>query len=134
MKIVFDQNTLEDWKNRDISAVFVWLKRAGCAGTEIEVIEAFDSEGLVDFPQESGIIVFMKLEEVEKIDNSILTKIKGKWICTNEKILSRCWCGSSFSFEKKEKIASIHKIAEMKEKFKKQDRGMSFWAKRENPL
>ena len=44
-------------------------------------------------------------------------KEKNRYIFSNEKILDRCGCGTSFSFEKKKVKIDLEKLKKLKENF-----------------
>ena len=60
------------------------------------------------------MVLFMKPEDVDRLDGGRLTKVDAKWIFSSEQIHSHCGCGSSFSFDKKvidsKKIKQLAKL------------------------
>jgi hypothetical protein len=74
------------------------------------------------------IDVYIPSEEKDKFDGAIITrsviadhtwKEKIRYIFSNPKVLDRCWCGSSFSFEKKVPKINLEKLRLLKDRFGK---------------
>ena len=116
-----DKNTIADFEKKWVQRVKVYFISGGCSGTKIDiVVDDFDinediekiSQEFLDpsLQQENGFQVFVEKKDFEKFQDATITRLvkadhtgeaKPRYIYSNEAILDRCGCGTSFSFEKK---------------------------------
>lgn len=112
--INIDRNTISDFKNREISNVKIFFYTSGCAGTKVWIEENPDFNDLELFENIEWINIYSSLEDIEKLRWGTITKVMWKFIFSSNVVKSRCGCGSSFSFEKKEKVLALHKLKDLK--------------------
>jgi Fe-S cluster assembly scaffold protein SufB len=106
MTLEFDTITVQDWKTRWIREVFVSFVLQGCEGTKIHVSEQriWETETVLEITERgvsTGLMAHVSEQDKQRLKWGRITHAKGKWIFTSPLVQSRCWCGSSFSFEDK---------------------------------
>lgn len=146
--IKIDKKTLVEFQKNGVKKIHVFFYDAGCSGTKVDIETEFDVEGLelvAVFPdlddewkpvnnpplEWEGIEVYIIPANKDKFDGAMVTKIreksdnphlqgvKDKYIFSNPKIEDRCWCGTSFSFEKKVPKINLEKLRLLKDRFGK---------------
>lgn len=113
MLIRLDKHTCADFLSQWVSDVNVDIITAGCAGMKISVVPRFDEDARVVSEKHNWICCWVMPELAAKLDGAQIAKAKGKYYLVSENIQSRCWCGTSFSFEKKAistNLAKIHRL------------------------
>ena len=90
--------------------VNVDIIQAGCAGSKIVVTPRTQSEDRVASEMHNGIRSWITPELIEKLDGAQIARAKGKYYLVSGHIQSRCGCGTSFSFEKKNVPVNLTKI------------------------
>lgn len=125
-----DKKTVLDLIERKVDKIFVYFYDAWCSWTKVSIKEDFDIT--TDLQKlnlsSSPFEVYVEKKDFEKFDWSIITKSvvadhtwkeKIRYIFSNKKVLDRCWCWTSFSFEKKKPKIDLEKLKHLREKFKK---------------
>lgn len=125
-----DKKTVLDFIERKIDKIFVYFYDAWCSWTKVSISENFDitnSLHKLDLSS-SPFEVYVEKKDLEKFDWAVITRTvvadhtwieKIRYIFSNEKILDRCGCWTSFSFEKKKPKIDLDKLKLLREKFKK---------------
>ncbi len=117
-----DQKILENFTSNDIKVFFY---NSGCEWTKINLTTEFDKTNLENISIH-GRNIYFEISDKQKLDwAKILKKIDtGNWHSNNHKYLfispkveSRCWCATSFSFEKK--LIDKNKLKTLQWLFKK---------------
>lgn len=125
-----DKKTVLDLIERKVEKIFVYFYDAWCSGTKVTISEDFDiTDNLEKLNLSSSPFeVYVEKKDLEKFDWAIITRTvvadhtwneKARFIFSNDKILDRCWCWTSFSFEKKKPKIDLEKLKFLREKFKK---------------
>lgn len=123
---IFLKHLQETWAKK----IKVFFYEAGCSGTKIDVaVDDFDTNDLMCIsPLQEGIKIYIEPKDEENLDGARITRVvkadhtgqeKIRYIFSNEKILERCGCGTSFSFEKKAPRIDLEKLQELRNNFKK---------------
>lgn len=102
-----EKNILDTFPTHDIK---VYFYASGCEWTKINLTSEFDIWTL-EYISLHGKNIYFENSDAQKLDGSKIFKKPDnatKWHQNNEKYLfvspkvqSRCWCATSFSFEKK---------------------------------
>ncbi len=130
-----DKKTIQTFLENDIKKIKVFFYEAGCSWTKVNISSDFEiTDELIHFVTLSlvewaeWIKVYIPLSEKEKFDWAIITrsvvadhtwKEKIRYIFSNPKVLDRCGCGTSFSFEKKVPKINLEKLRLLKDRFGK---------------
>lgn len=125
-----DKKTVLDLIERKVEKILVYFYDAWCSGTKVDIKEDFIVDDNLEKLElsSSPFFVYVEKKDKEKFDWAIITKTivadhtwkeKNRYIFSNDKVLDRCGCGSSFSFEKKAPQIDLNKLKLLREKFKK---------------
>lgn len=125
-----DKKTVLDLIERKVEKILVYFYDAWCSGTKVDIREDFIIDDSLEKLElnSSPFFVYVEKKDKEKFDWAIITKTivadhtwkeKNRYIFSNDKVLDRCDCGSSFSFEKKALQIDLNKLKLLREKFKK---------------
>jgi Fe-S cluster assembly iron-binding protein IscA len=132
--IKIDKKTLVEFQENGVNKIHVFFYEAGCSGTKVDIESDFEvSDELFQCTSfdEYGIDAYVKIQDREKFDWAMITKIreksdnphlqgvKNKYIFSNPKIEDRCGCGTSFAFEKKVPKIDLEKLRFLKDRFGK---------------
>ncbi len=127
MSIKLDKNTLEYFEKKWSINILVHFYDAGCSWTKVDITDDFKiSDDLVKI-ESTPFNIYVKWSEKEKLENASITRVvkadhswkeKVRYILSSEKIKDRCWCWSSFSFEKKKPKIDLEKLKSLKNNFK----------------
>ncbi len=124
-----DKNTVIDLINRKVSKIFIYFYDAWCSWLKLNITEEFeinDDLQKMDLST-SPFDVYVEKKDYDKFSWAIITKTvvadhtwkeKVRYIFSNKSVEDRCWCGSSFSFEKKKPKLNLDKLSELKKNFK----------------
>jgi Fe-S cluster assembly iron-binding protein IscA len=122
-----DKKTIADFEARWIQKIKIFFYDGGCSGTKVDIIED-DFESLTPTLSQMerakyGFDIYVEKADVEKFESASITRLvkadhtgeaKIRYIYTNEAILDRCGCGTSFSFEKKQPKINLAKLKTLK--------------------
>jgi Fe-S cluster assembly iron-binding protein IscA len=140
-----DKKTIADFETRKVQKIKVFFYNGGCSGTKVDIIEDnFEvDENLLKLPSsplhmrgkvpdvvgtEGSFDIYVEKQDSEKFEFATITRLvkadhtgeaKPRYIYTNEAILDRCGCGTSFSFEKKKPKINLEKLKTLKIDIKK---------------
>lgn len=127
-RILIDNNTLFDFKEKWVLNIKLYFYDAWCSWTKVDIEENPDISNLTYLEESNWINIYCDNQNKDKFDNCIITrtitsdhtwKNKTRYIFTSNKVKDRCWCWSSFSFEKKQLKIDLNKLKDMKFNFKK---------------
>ncbi len=113
MLIRLDKHTCAEFLAQWVTDVSVDIITAGCAGLKIKITPYDKTSQKVSAEEYLGIRCWIDPELAEKLDGAQIARARGKYYLVSENIQSRCWCGTSFSFEKKtisNNLAKIHRL------------------------
>lgn len=125
-----DKKTVLDLIERKVEKILVYFYDAWCSGTKVDIKEDFEVNSDLEKLDlsSSPFAVYVEIKDKDKFNWSIITKTvtadhtwkeKVRYIFSNEKVKDRCWCGSSFSFEKKQPKLNLENLKNLKNNFKK---------------
>jgi Fe-S cluster assembly iron-binding protein IscA len=125
-----DKKTIADLEARKIQKIKVFFYSGGCSGTKVDILEDnfMVDESLLKADIEYPFDIFIESKDREKFEFATITRLvkadhtgeaKPRYIYTNEAILDRCGCGTSFSFEKKKPKINLEKLKTLKIDIKK---------------
>ena len=129
MSNILDSKTISDLKEAGAQKVKLFFYDAGCSGTKVDMlIDDFEDVRLVCI-EEWDVNIYTEEKDREKFLWARITRVvkadhtgveQSRYIYSNEAVLDRCWCGTSFSFEKKKIVLDLEKLKDLKKfKFKK---------------
>lgn len=126
MSNILDSKTISDLKEKWVQKVKLFFYNAGCSGTKVDMlIDDFESDSLVCV-EPGDIQIYTEEQDTEKFQGARITRVvkadhtgeeQARYIYSNEAVLDRCGCGTSFSFEKKKVTIDLDKLKDLK-KFK----------------
>ena len=132
MAFKLDNKTVEFFEKLWLEKVKVFFYWAGCSWTKLSISKDFEiTDELIEISVDYWFKVFIDKKDKEKFENCTITMLKVeddnghdkgnkyKFIYTSEDVVDRCWCGSSFSFEKKKPKLNLEKLKELKNNYKK---------------
>lgn len=121
-----DKKFLEELESTWVQKIKVFFYEAGCSGKKVDIlIDDFEVDESLELLQLAlsplrgelergfvwvGIICYVPKTDIPHLENARITrtikadhtgKQKIRYILTSDQVQDRCWCGSSFSFEKK---------------------------------
>jgi len=131
-----DNKFLAELQASWVQKLKIFLYEAGCSWkkvwveTEFEVtddleISELGTGTLVPVP---GIQIYIPKTDIAHLENGRITKTvkadhtwkeKIRYIFTSDEIQDRCWCGTSFAFEKKKPRIDFDKLKNIKAVFSK---------------
>jgi hypothetical protein len=124
-----DKNTVIDLVDRKVEKILVFFYDAGCSWTKVNITENFEITDLHEkLDLNINFSVYVEKKDKDKFDWATITRTitsdhtweeKIRYIFSNDKVKDRCWCWSSFSFEKKQLKIDLNKLKDMKFNFKK---------------
>lgn len=113
MLIRLDRHLCAEFLERWIVDINVDIISSGCAGSKIAIAPRTTEDNRLSSDVHGGIRCWVVAELAEKIDGAQIARAQWKLYIVSKKIESRCGCGTSFSFEKKNvpvKLAKIHRL------------------------
>ncbi|MBP6981554.1 hypothetical protein KBB25_02160 [Candidatus Gracilibacteria bacterium] len=96
---IFDQKTIQDWKERNIREISLSVINKGCAGQKILVTEE-RNQFFIEQGSQDGITLWIDSEYKKFFEGARITHVGTKWIVASNEVNTRCGCGSSFSLKK----------------------------------
>lgn len=120
-----DKKTVLDLIERKVEKIFVYFYEAGCSWNKVDIKEDFEiTDDLEKLELSSSpFSVYVEKKDKQKFAWSIITrtvsadhtwKEKIRFIFSNDQVVDRCGCGSSFSFEKKSPKFDLSKLKDFK--------------------
>lgn len=132
--ITLDKNTIQHFAAQWTKKVKVFLYEAGCSGNKVDITDDFEvSDELTpvlsdeDIPS-IGFQIYLDTKDVDKFDGAMITRVvkadhtgqeQVRYIFSQNDVLDRCGCGTSFSFEKKKINIDLNKLKDLKARFGK---------------
>lgn len=123
MNLVIDSKVLELFNDENLK---VYFYNSGCEWTKVNLEPINDFNWYDNIKIENKNIYFLKEDEQYLDWWKIILQVKkdenwhwgkNKFLFVSQKITSRCWCSSSFSFEKK--LIDSNKLNLLKKAFNK---------------
>lgn len=114
---------VEKWATK----IKVFFYEAWCSGSKIDISERFETNDLLRLDTGLCFDVYVEKEDKEKFENSRITRVvkadhtwkeKIRYIFSSEKVKDRCWCWTSFGFEKKIPKINLNKLKDLRNNFK----------------
>ena len=129
MSFKLDKNTVLDLQDRKVEKIYIFFYDAWCSWTKVDITEDFElSDSLEKLNLNVSFDIYVDKKDKEKFNWATITKTvtadhtwkeKIRYIFSNETVKERCWCWSSFSFDKKEIKIDLEKLKNIKLNFKK---------------
>ena len=135
-----DKKTVSELESTWVEKLKVFFIEAGCSGTKIQMETEFElSDELIEVesnlplkkgvPDEGGggIICYVPKTDFKYLENVSITRVvkadhtgiaKTRYIFTSEEVEDRCWCWTSFAFEKPVPKINLEKLKILRENFK----------------
>lgn len=125
------QNTIDYFKNRNVSKIKIFFYDAGCSGVKINILEDFDlEESLEKVDLDYGFDLYVYSKDADKFKECTITRTvksdhtwveKVRYIFSSDKVKDRCGCWSSFNFSKKKPKLNLGNLKDLKNKFNKDE-------------
>lgn len=128
--IQLDKKNIDDLQSRQIERILVYLYDGWCSGNKVDIKEEFeltdDMVAIESWLEKTK--VYVNNSDKERFENARITKVvsadhtgeeKVRYIYSSDDVLDRCWCGTSFWFEKKKIVIDLEKLKKMRERFGK---------------
>lgn len=122
--IKLDKNTVKYFVVKKISKIKIFFYDSWCSWTKIDISDDFEiDENLVQINSDYLFTIYIEKKDQENFKNCNITRMvksdhtwieKIRYIFTSNEVKERCWCGSSFSFDKKEVKIDFNKLKDMK--------------------
>lgn len=122
-----DKNTILDFEKKWVKKVKIFFYSAGCSGTKVDImLDDFDQaqEELLLLESDTTFQVFASKEDAVKLGQATITRLlkadhtweaKPRYIYSNDAVVERCSCGTSFAFEKKKPTFDFSKLKSLKQ-------------------
>lgn len=121
-----DKKFLAELQESWVQKLKVFLYEAGCSGKKVWVETKFEVDDSLTSVPVPWIQIYIPKTDRVHLENGRITrtvkadhtgKEKVRYIFTSNEIQDRCWCGTSFAFEKKKPQIDFEKLKNMKANF-----------------
>ena len=137
--LTLDKKTVIEFEEAWIEKLKVFFIEAGCSGTKIQMETEFEiDESLVEISlspsggkmsegQIGGIKVYVPKTDKQFLENASITRVvkadhtgiaKSRYIFASDEVEDRCWCGTSFAFEKPVPKIDLQKLKLLRQNFR----------------
>ena len=130
--LTLDKKTVSEFEETGVEKLKVFFYEAGCSGTKIDMSTEFELEESIDKLESNyGFDVYVPQTDRKYLENAKITRVvvadhtgeaKARYIFASDEVEDRCWCGTSFAFEKKKPKINLSELKNMKHNFLNNDR------------
>ena len=124
-----DKKLITEINERNIKAIKVFFYEAWCSGKKVDLLfEDFSYNDLEKIDTSYDFQIYVESQDKEKFENCSITRvqkadhtwnIQTRYIYSSKEVLDRCWCGTSFAFEKKKPSFNLDSLKNLKNNFSK---------------
>ncbi len=126
--LTLDKKTVSEFEETGVKKLKVFFYEAGCSGTKIDMSSEFEIEDDIDKLQsEYGFDLYVPKTDREYLENAKITRVvvadhtweaKSRYIFASDEVEDRCWCWTSFAFEKPAPVIDLEKLKLLRMNFK----------------
>jgi len=123
-----DKNTVTEFENSWVEKLKVFFYQAWCSGTKIDMSSEFELSDEIDkLDSEYGFELYVPKTDREHLEHARITRVvvadhtgeaKARYIFASDEVEDRCWCGTSFAFEKPVPVIDLEKLKLLRQNFK----------------
>lgn len=126
--LTLDKKTVSEFEAAGVKKLKVFFINAGCSGTKIDMSSDFEINHEVNkLESEYGFELYVPKTDREYLENAKITRVvvadhtgeaKARYIFAHDDVEDRCWCGTSFAFEKPVPKIDLEKLKLLRQNFK----------------
>lgn len=126
--LTLDKKTVSEFEVSGVTKLKVFFIDAWCSGTKIDMSTEFDLEDDIDkLESKYGFELYVPKTDKKFLENAKITRVvvadhtwvaKTRYIFAHNEVEDRCWCGTSFAFEKPVPKVDLEKLRLLRENFK----------------
>lgn len=131
-----DKNTVSQFEKWGVKKIKIFFFSGGCSGTKVDIVtDDFEVDETIVIlnnklmssqewqNQHYPFDIYVEKKDFDKFENATITAIvkadhtgesTSRYIYSDETVLDRCGCGTSFSFEKKKPKINLEKLKTLK--------------------
>lgn len=123
-----DKKTVWEFEQSWVKKLKVFFYEAWCSGTKIDMSSEFEIDSEISqLESEYGFDVYVPKTDKQYLENAKITRVvvadhtgveKTRYIFASDDVEDRCWCGTSFAFEKPAPKIDLEKLKALRENFK----------------
>jgi len=126
--LTLDKKTVSEFEASWVERLKVFFYEAGCSGTKIDMSTDFDVVSDLDkLESEYSFEVYVPKSDRQHLEHAKITRVivadhtgqaKSRYIFASDEVEDRCWCGTSFAFEKPAPKIDLEKLKLLRQNFK----------------
>ncbi len=126
--LTLDKKTVSEFQGSWVKKLKVFFYEAGCSGTKIDMETDFEISDEIDkLESEYKFDLYVPKTDRQYLENAKITRVvvadhtgeaKARYIFASDEVEDRCWCGTSFAFEKPVPKIDLEKLKLLRENFK----------------
>ena len=123
-----DKKTVSEFETSWVQKLKVYFIDAGCSGTKIDMSSKFEPGDDTDkLESEYKFDLYVPKSDRQYLENAKITRVvvadhtgeaKARYIFAHDDVEDRCWCGTSFAFEKPVPKIDLEKLKLLRQNFK----------------
>jgi len=127
--LTLDKKTVSEFEASWITKLKVFFIDAGCSGTKINMSHDFEiTEDIDKLECEYSFDLYVPKTDTQYLENARITRVvvadhtgeaKARYIFASDEVEDRCWCGTSFAFEKPVPKIDLEKLKNLRANFLK---------------
>lgn len=122
-----DPKTISELEHSWTEKLKVFFYEAWCSGNKVDMTTHFKvTDDLEILESEYSFDLYVEIKDKKNLENARITKVvkadhtgkeKIRYIYSSDDVEDRCWCGTSFAFEKKKPKINLEKLKNLKSNF-----------------
>jgi Fe-S cluster assembly iron-binding protein IscA len=126
--LTLDKKTVADFTKTWVKKLKVFFIDAGCSGNKIDMSSEFENTDDINrLESEYWFELYVPKKDKQHLENAKITRVvvadhtgveKTRYIFASDEIEDRCWCGTSFAFEKPVPKIDLEKLKLLRQNFK----------------
>ena len=119
-----DPKTISEFETAGVEKLKVFFYAAGCSGNKVDMTSEFEvTDDLEKLESSYQFDIYVETKDKKNLENARITKVvkadhtgkeKIRYIYSSDDVEDRCWCGTSFAFEKKKPKINLEKLKNLK--------------------
>ena len=119
-----DPKTISELEQSWTEKLKVFFYEAGCSGNKVDMTTEFEvTDDLEKLEGKYQFDIYVETKDKKNLENARVTKVvkadhtgkeKIRYIYSSDDVEDRCWCGTSFAFEKKKPKIDLEKLKNLK--------------------